>query len=146
MVDIGCGPGGMEKLALARNVFWQGIDGDPKMARDSVITHDFSLAPLIIPTFDIGWSVEFVEHVEEQYVSNFMQAFHSCRHVFVTHAPPKKAGHHHVNCQPADYWIDIFQNWGFAFMEEHTQTARSKSTMARNFSRENGLIFKKLDS
>lgn len=143
MVDIGCGPGGMEKLALARNISWQGVDGDPKMARDSVITHDFSLEALKIPAFDLGWSVEFVEHVEEKYLPNFMEAFNSCRSVFITHAPPKKSGHHHVNCQPASYWINVFEDWGFVFMEEMTRIARQKSTMARTFARENGLVFKK---
>lgn len=144
MIDIGCGPGGMEKLALARNIFWQGVDGDPKMARDTVISHDFSLEPLKVSSFDLGWSVEFVEHVEEQYLPNFMETFVSCSSVFLTHAPPNKSGHHHVNCQPASYWINVFESWGFVFMEENTLIARSKSTMGRNFARENGLIFKKL--
>ena len=143
MVDIGCGPGGMEKLALDRNIFWQGIDGDPKMNRNSVISHDFSLGPLKIPAFDLGWSVEFVEHVEEKYLPNFMSTFNSCRSVFITHAPPKKSGHHHVNCQLASYWIEVFEDWGFIFKEEMTSIVRSKSTMGRNFVRENGLIFKK---
>jgi cyclopropane fatty-acyl-phospholipid synthase-like methyltransferase len=146
MVDIGCGPGGMEKLAAAKNISWQGIDGDPKMTRESVISHDFSSGPLKIPVFDLGWSVEFVEHVEERYLPNFMETFDSCSSVFITHAPPKKAGHHHVNCQPASYWIAVFEDWGFVFMEEMTRIARSKSTMTRNFARENGLVFKKPSS
>lgn len=143
MVDIGCGPGGMEKLALARNISWQGIDGDPQMARSSVLTHDFSLGPFKIEAFDLGWSVEFLEHVEEQYLPNFMAAFQSCDSVFITHAPPKKAGHHHVNCQPSSYWIEVFEDWGFIFMEDLTAEVRLASSMTRNFARENGLVFKK---
>lgn len=143
MVDIGCGPGGMEKLALARNISWKGVDGDPKIARDSVLIHDFSLGPLKIEDVDLAWSVEFLEHVEEQYLPNFMATFQSCDSVFVTHAPPKKAGHHHVNCQPSSYWIEVFEDWGFIFMENLTTQARSASSMGRNFARENGLVFKK---
>lgn len=143
MIDIGCGPGGMEKIALSRDVFWRGVDGDPVVSRSSIITHDFSLRPLKVPVFDLGWSVEFVEHVQEAYLPNFMETFDSCGVVFLTHAPPKKTGHHHVNCQPMDYWINVFEDWGFVFKEDMTYVARSKSTMKRNFARENGLIFKK---
>lgn len=143
MVDIGCGPGGMEKLALARNISWQGIDGDPKMTRESVLIHDFSLGPLKIEPVDLGWSVEFLEHVEEKYLSNFMETFQLCASVFVTHAPPNKSGHHHVNCRLSSYWIEIFEDWGFVFMENLTTQARSSSSMGRNFARENGLVFTK---
>jgi hypothetical protein len=62
---------------------------------------------------------------------------------FVTYSEPGKPGHHHVNCQPKQYWIDIFNENGFDYAENLTVTSKEYSTMVREFWNENGLIFKR---
>ena len=103
-LDVGCGPGGMVALASMRGLESVGIDGDwevPKEDDTNIIIHDFTNGPCLTTKakFDLGWSVEFLEHVDEKYQDNYMQAFARCKFVVCTAAGPGAPGHHHVNCQ-----------------------------------------------
>ena len=106
LLDIGCGPRGQIELAIKLGYLSAvGVDGDPAVKGDNVVIHDFtkgSYAPKT--TFDLGWSCEFLEHVEEKYINNFMPCFKKCKIVALTHAPPNAPGYHHVNCQSNEYW------------------------------------------
>jgi SAM-dependent methyltransferase len=144
MLDVGCGPGGMRKIAKAAKVQWTGIDGDPQVAGPDIITHDFTQG--IVPLtgeFDLGWSVEFVEHVDEMYLPNVMAAFRHCKVLCMTYAPPGWPGHHHVNCQPERYWIEQFRAHGFAKDDVLTRKVRDASEMVKPFMRERGLCFRR---
>ncbi|HEY0006852.1 MAG TPA: methyltransferase domain-containing protein [Pyrinomonadaceae bacterium] len=143
MVDIGCGPGGMVYYARSKGIKAVGVDGDPRMARDSpvIIEHDYTRKPLYLGEFDLGWAVEFLEHVEEEYIPNFMETFLCCKHVFVTAAIPGQPGYHHVNCQWGDYWIEKFTTAGFTFDEEATAGVRAHSTMWSRFTQNTGMVF-----
>ena len=92
--------------------------------------------------YDLAWSVEFLEHVDEKYQDNYMQAFQCCKYAIVTHAVPGQAGHHHVNCQPAEYWIETFAKYGLTYDEYHTNMIREVSTMQKPFIQRTGLFFK----
>lgn len=144
MLDIGCGPGGMIKLADKLGMKAEGIDGDYSIDRDiDIIIHDFTKGSYNHnKKYDLGYSCEFVEHVEEKYILNYMESFKQCKHVIMTFAPPGTKGYHHVNCKTKDYWIDIFCNNGFLFDKRLTEEIRKASTMERNFVRDNGLYFK----
>ena len=152
-LDIGCGPGGMVELAKSKGLLVKGIDGDHTLKRPNetdYTLHDFTKAPLI-PDFeyDIGWSVEFVEHVEEKYISNYMPCFQSCNTVVITYAPPGWEGHHHVNLKDEDYWIQTFATNGLKHNAEMTHQLRQHSTMnlgkkgKKAFVRNRGLVFTK---
>lgn len=140
-LDIGCGPAEALDFAKQYGLFSLGIDGDPLFkGMPDLQIHDFTLGPLNkdniqkLPEqgyFDLGWSVEFLEHVEEQYVPNFMETFKLCKYVIVTAAYPKQGGHHHVNEQWVDYWIKVFGEHGFKISGKLTQEVRANSTMRR---------------
>ena len=144
-LDIGCGPGGMIDEALSLGYDVQGVDGDFKVERknpNKVCIHDYTNGPLTFDkSFDLVWSCEFVEHVEEKYLDNFMQTFSSGKTICMTYAPPGKKGHHHVNCNTKEYWIDIFEKYKFTFDDKLTAHLRSISSMEREFFREYGLVF-----
>lgn len=161
MLDIGCGRGCVVKDAITFGVDAMGIDGDPgdlhedkyKYKRDPsmpFLLHDYTVgvAP-INREFDLAWSVEFLEHVESEYISNYMPSFQKCKYVIVTHAKPKPGtvngrsatNHHHVNEQFEDYWFDIFHQYGFDHDSALTKELRAASTMTKNFIRDNGLVF-----
>lgn len=124
VLDVGCGDGATIDWFAARGCRVMGIDGYPQ-AHPNIVRHDYSIAALALGSrFDLGWSNEFVEHVEERHVPNFMQTFLACRHVMVTHALPGQPGHHHVNCRDDDWWIARFAEHGFAFDEDATDMAR----------------------
>ena len=42
----------------------------------------------------------------------------------MTHAEPGQQGYHHVNCQPADYWISLMRGRGFLFDQAATEYSR----------------------
>lgn len=147
MVDIGQGPGAMVQLARSKGIDAKGIDGDPTVNCD--IRHDYSKAPLVLDQqVDLAWSCEFLEHVDEQYVENFMRTFQSAKYAMVTAAKPGEPGHHHVNCKPATYWISVFAAFGFVFDLLTTLQIRAEKTtmntdrdIKKQFVRRNGLFF-----
>lgn len=145
MIDVGCGPGGMIDIARMRGVQAWGIDGDPAIEHERVITHDYATGPLpmrIAPlAIDLIWCVEFVEHVETKYQPNYLATFDSGRVVFLTAAYPGQGGHHHVNEQPEGYWIDLLRLRGWQLDEEATRWVRAHG--ATPFARMTGMVFTK---
>ena len=158
MLDIGCGPGGMVELALKHGIRAVGVDGDASVIRLNEkyrdvpgilplqVVHDYTLGPLpmdIGEEFDLAWSVEFLEHVEERFQENYMESFCRAKVVAMTHALPGAPGYHHVNCQPEQYWIDVFGRYGFDYLADETKVLRKRSTMVKNFMRNTGKIFRR---
>lgn len=141
-LDIGCGPGGMVRMAQERGLKAKGIDGDFTLSFDDidVLVHDFVTgpAPLGEDFFDLGWSVEFLEHVHENYLDNMRPAFQACARVWITHALPNQHGHHHVNCKTPGYWIKKFRAWGFKPHMFDTHSLRGKASM--KYSRRTGML------
>ena len=72
----------------------------------------------------MAWSCEFVEHVEEKYIENFLATFSSARSIFMTYARPGQGGHHHVNENSEEYWVDKFNAFGFELDKELTECGR----------------------
>ena len=146
MLDVGCGPGGMVYEANKRGYNAIGIDGDYRLERDNpeyFVLHDFTKGPCnLTDTYDLGYSCEFVEHVEEDYVPNFMESFAKCKYVTITYAPPGTKGWHHVNCNTKEYWIDVFKKYNLIFDQELTNEMQKVSSMKRDFFRKHGLCFK----
>lgn len=150
-LDIGCGPGGMVQLANKAGLQAYGIDGDHTLERydsNKFLIHDFTKGSAPITSkYDIGWSVEFLEHVYEEYMPNYMHSFQMCKYVIVTYAPPGWTGHHHVNLQEEDYWIDKFKQYDLVLDQNLTNELRLISTMnypkkpKKAFVRNRGLFF-----
>jgi len=151
MLDIGCGPGDMATLAKTLNIDWYGIDGDHLVPR-SIDTEnkmwilDFTKSKFIGGSSkDLAWSVEFLEHVEEKYMENYMTAFKLCKYAVVTAAPPGYPGHHHVNCKLEEYWIGAFAAHGFKYNHKESMDIRKVSTMQKPFMQRTGMFFKNYD-
>jgi len=145
-LDVGCGPGGMVALAGMRGLEAVGIDGDwevPKEKDTNIVIHDFTNGPCLLTKaqFDLGWSVEFLEHVEEKYMPHYMAAFQRCQIVICTAAPPGHGGHHHVNEQTQEYWHKKFDEYGFTYSPEFTEIIRKESTMQKPFMQRTGMFY-----
>lgn len=105
-----------------------------------IVQHDFTAGPYMPPwPMDMAWSCEFVEHVQEQYAPNFLATFSACRHVALTHALPGQVGHHHVNCQPSEYWTRQLELCGFFLRSELTEELRKIAST--RFMRQSLLVF-----
>ena len=144
MLDIGCGPGGMKEVANNMGIDWYGIDGDSSVLTntDHSLVHDFTLgeAPMV-KSFDLIWCTEFLEHVEEKYIPNYMPLFKLGHLAVVTAAPPGWPGHHHVNCREESYWVDVFKNYDLFFDEKLSFEFKTLSQMRKNFFKRAGMVF-----
>lgn len=151
VLDIGCGFGHTLKWFSAYGLCnVTGIDGWDEAIAGSlvpgrVVKHDFTAgpAPLDLP-FDLVWSAEFLEHVEEQYLPNMMSAFRLGRYACVTHGEPGQGGHHHVNCQTTEYWIAVFAEYGFIHLEEETRLLRQTDRWRAPYGRRTLTMFKRV--
>ena len=135
VIDVGCGFGFHSKYFkddLGLEVL--GVDGSEKIIDITIIPgnahcHDYSTGPYVPDKiYDLCWSVEFVEHVDAQYTQNFIETYKKARYLVMTHGTPGQGGHHHVNCQPAEYWIKLLGQNGFELQHELTNKCRAMAT------------------
>jgi SAM-dependent methyltransferase len=140
MVDIGCGFGYAIKFIKEKfpDVEVLGVEGSKKVVNlclfpKQTLQHDYCSGPLKLSTsYDLGWSTEFVEHVEEKYVPNFIETFKCCKYVAFTYASPGQGGHHHVNENTKEYWIDTMQNNGFEYLYDENQVLKEEAQKDMN--------------
>lgn len=131
VLDVGCGYGhALQWFATNGLCQIKGVEGDPEAVEKSlvpghVVLHDFTKGPApIAQPFDLCWCAEFVEHVEQKYIPNYMKAFQLCRHLVMTHGEPGQAGHHHVTLKTTNWWRLILKEYGFEFDEDETALLR----------------------
>ncbi len=146
MMDVGCGTGGQVDVARKNGIEAFGVDGDDslKFTEPWFFIHDFAKGHLACKRrFDLVWSVEFLEHVEEKYQPFYMSLFQQARVVACTAAPPGVEGYHHVNCRPVTYWLKVFKQYGFAFDAKNNERMQKSSNMQTYLMRNRGLLFVK---
>lgn len=147
MLDVGCGDGAALEVFGKFGVDCVGIDGI-NMNHPLIVTHDYTTGPSRLgrTDYDLVWSCEFVEHVEERFVPNFMADFCRGQVVAMTHAVPGQGGWHHVNCRDDAYWIDVFESYGYEHDVVLTKKARRKARFhanPQNYFVKSGLVFRK---
>jgi len=149
VVDVGCGEGHALRFFRDLGVTVIGVDGI-EQPDSSIITHDYTQGPLsAMQEVDLAWSCEFVEHVEERYVPNFLATFARARYVLITHGEPGQPGWHHVNNQPADYWRGALAAVGYEYDEVLTFQARRLAGLnddPYNHFRRSGLAFRRYET
>jgi SAM-dependent methyltransferase len=134
VLDVGAGGGWSTKWFADRGLFVLGIEGWKEALERSqcpslMIEHDYTRGEFVpARAFDLAWCCEFVEHVEEQFIPNFMASFRACKYVCMTHGDVGQIGYHHVNCQPTAYWIAKMKDNGFEQDPQETGYLRSTNT------------------
>ena len=131
VLDVGCGEGHSTRFFRSLGCDVLGVDGCAQAIRDSVLPgsvtlHDFCDGPFDPGRrFDLVWSCEFLEHIDEQYLPNVLATLALAdKAIAVTHAFPGQPGHHHVNCQPTSYWIEMLAGIGYDCRLTDTVAAR----------------------
>jgi len=131
VIDVGCGEGHSTKYFIDKGIEALGVEGGENAynnspVKDKLVLHDYTKGAFVTDKkYDAIWSCEFVEHVEEKYVENFLSTFDCAENIFLTHAIPGQSGHHHVNCQLSQYWIEKIEKRGFKYDNEKSLMLRA---------------------
>ncbi len=121
MLDVGCGEGYAVAFFDRLGLHSHGIDGllaNVERAIVPIAHHDLTAGPYRMPV-DLVVSIEVAEHISEEHVDNYLDTLANGRVVCMTAAPPHQDGHHHVNCQPSEYWIAHLEKRGYLFSHEN---------------------------
>ena len=146
LIDVGCAEGhalhafkalGVEKLL--------GIEGLPQnVAKVKVpcVVHDLTKGPCIVEGFDWIWCSDVAEHIEEQYVGNFLATLANGKYLAMVQGGPGmgRSGWHHVNNQPSEYWVEKLKIVGFQVDDE--LTSQSKAITSHGLWPEYGKIYR----
>lgn len=140
VIDVGCGEGYSTKFFAEHGLQVLGVEGGAEAISNSpvkhlIVHHDYTKGPYKPPmSYDLAWCCEFVEHVDERYVENFLATFAAAKYCLVTHAFPGQEGYHHVNCQLPEYWVARMAGIGFRHDPDVTEWLRTL-TMAKHVNR-----------
>lgn len=155
VIDLGCGEGYSTKCFMDLGLDVLGIDGCEKAVNEAVVPvvlHDFYDGPYIPDReYQFAWCCEVVEHIHEEHIGNLLETIQlaRCKWVGMTHATPGQGGHHHVNEQPAQYWIDMFAKYGYQLDSDTTERARTLATVEQwnhNHFVRSGMVFEAVSS
>lgn len=154
VLDIGCGCGYSSEIFrdLGCDVkCFDGLEYNIKNSDSSLkcFVHDLTKSSYISKEkFDLVWCCEVAEHIEEKYISNFIETLKNGNIIAMTAAQLGDGGHHHVNLQNKDYWIKKVEEdgeYGYDyFLTEHCkQISIPPDPRWESHFKRNGLIFLK---
>jgi SAM-dependent methyltransferase len=143
MLDVGCGPGA--QVTLAKHLGWRaiGLDVDPHLyLRPGVALSDLCVEPILLPQFDLVWSVEAAEHIPDRCVPNYIQTLTDNARIAICMTASQTPMAGHVSVHPVEWWVERIVNRGrFVLDKGSASIIRNHSTMGREFMRETGMIF-----
>lgn len=150
MLDVGSGEGHCVRYFADLGVRATGFDGLRQNVEQSVapiVLHDLRSGPYLLPV-DLVHCCEVVEHVAERHLPSLLGTLANGRVIAMTHAIPGQGGHHHVNCQPAEYWIERVEALGYSFLPDVTAQGKELIVKAGHWTYfvGTGLIFQRLPS
>lgn len=134
VLDLGCGNGFLIARLLELGKTAQGVDGSPHavalaapQAAPRIEVRDLR-TPLRLGRHDLVICSEVAEHLDACHADTLVDnVCASCgRWVFFTAATPGQGGHHHVNEQPHEYWIDKFERRGVRLDAQATRALREE--------------------
>jgi SAM-dependent methyltransferase len=127
VLDVGCGEGHCVRFFRERGIDAVGFDGlraNVERAVTPIELHDLRDGPYELPV-DLVHCCEVVEHVEERFLDHLLQTLANGRVIAMTHAVPGQGGHHHVNCRPAEYWIEHLAALDYRLLADETARGRA---------------------
>ena len=126
ILDLGSGDGFTSYWFHKHGIKVVAVDGLESNIKNSIypaVQIDFTIQP-VITNVDMVYCAEVVEHIEEKYIDNLVKSLQSGKIILMTHAFPEQGGHHHVNEQLPEYWINIIENNGYSYLKFDTEKIR----------------------
>ena len=130
VIDIGCGRGYSTKWFLDHGARVLCVEGSHDAVTNSflppqlIVEHDFSKGPYWSEeTFDLAWSIEFLEHVGRHYMLNYIPTFKRAALIYLSHS--YWGGYHHVEVHGDWWWKNKMRMYGFVYSDELTRRCRA---------------------
>lgn len=129
-LDVGSGSGayaaqlarvGLKVVALERSA-----SGRRMAIKEGVDCRYFDLSkipPCVVDgRFDVAYCFEVAEHLPEKLAGSLIDFItNMTSNVVFTAAAPGQIGIGHINCQPKEYWINLFSESGFVYCDDITR-------------------------
>jgi len=138
ILDVGCGPGTYVEQMLVQGLDAYGVDVESPTANprlQSLSVFDSSFPARYSGRFDVVISLEVGEHLPGQLAFEFVRRLVDClssdgrRLILFSAAHPGQGGDGHINCQPKEYWLDLFRFAGMSLDENRTEDLLSWRTV-----------------
>lgn len=144
VLDVGSGRGHaaawMHK-AGAQVVALDASMANVKSALYPTVWADLTMGAMYCPV-DLVHCQEVAEHIPEIHVDNFLATLANGNTIVMSHAEPGQNGYHHVNCQPAEYWIEKLHAKGFRYLDIDSARVREMAQKDGAFHlARSGLVF-----
>ena len=145
VLDVGCGEGHAVKWFRDQMVPCIGLDGlraNMENAVTPILLHDLTEYPFL---FRVGMVIctEVVEHIDEAHIENLLATLCNGDVIAMTHALPGQMGHHHVNNQPDDYWIERICARGYEALDHEPYRELARQDHPQAWFARSGLVFKR---
>jgi len=130
VVDIGCGLGASASYFAKKDLYVVGVEGGRNAINNSmfeghIILNDYTASSALEDEeFDLVWCCEFVQHVEEKFVDNFLHDFQRAKYIAMTY-DGTESPHYRVNVRSKGYWIEQLSRIRFELNEEYSNSLRS---------------------
>lgn len=136
--DVGCGTGHLVKTFSDHGILGIGIDGSEYAVKNKLVppVDLFDLRKELTVDkeyrFDLVISFEVAEHIDPEYADVYLNNLCALGDtIIMTAAIPGQGGEHHVNEQPAEYWINKFKERGYAPDYDKIEMFRQKMQKAK---------------
>jgi len=138
VLDVGCGRGISTSWFAVHGLRTECVEGSHDAIQQSMVPdksilteHDFSRGPWWpAQTFDMVWSVEFLEHVSRQFHYNYVSTFRHAAILVVTSS--RWGGWHHVEVHDESWWIRKYESYGFKYDPKLTLEVRATAQQERS--------------
>lgn len=127
VLDLGSGAGNAAHYFARKGLDVIAVDGlaeNVEKAIHPTILWDLTQGP-VTTRVDLVHCQEVVEHIEEAYLDNLLASLMCGKYILMTNALPGQFGHHHVNLQPTEYWIDHLCRRGCQLLEKDSNRVRA---------------------
>jgi SAM-dependent methyltransferase len=126
VLDLGSGLGYASEYFHRKGLRVLAVDGMEENVRDSIYpTLQLDITKERINCkVDLVHCQEVVEHIGEEYLDQLLDALSTGKIILMTNALPNQGGHHHVNEQSTDYWIQHLRRYDCHLLVEDTHRIR----------------------